>query len=232
MALGTACLFGAIAFGPLFVQGVIGKSATSSAFALTPLMLGAVSASIASGQWVARTGRYRINALLGPLVLGTGMLLLWRMDVGTTTGEVARNMAITGCGLGLMNQIFIVAAQNAVPSRVLGTVTALLQFTRAMGTALGVAIFGAIINQGLPPGILSHGRLVHQLSAGGRATLASAFHPAFLFGAAACLAVFVIVFFGLEEHPLRGSIEDSVTNEAGVGVGLTAAQVGEVRNPE
>jgi EmrB/QacA subfamily drug resistance transporter len=209
MALGTACLFGSIAFGPLFVQGVIGTSATSSGFALTPLMLGAVTGSIASGQWVARTGRYRINALLGPVVLGTGMLLSWRMGTGTTTAEVARNMAITGIGLGLMNQVFIVAAQNAVPTKALGTVTALLQFSRAMGTALGVTIFGTIINQNLPSGILQQGRLVHQLSNRERGELASAFHPAFLFGVLVCVTLFLVVLFGLEERPLRGTVEDS-----------------------
>ena len=209
MGLGTACLFGSIAFGPLFVQGVIGTTATSSGFALTPLMLGAVIGSIASGQWVARTGRYRINALMGPVVLGTGMLLSWRMGTGTTTPEVARNMAITGIGLGLMNQVFIVAAQNAVPTRVLGTVTALLQFSRAMGTALGVTIFGTLINQSLPQGILEHGQLVHQLSPHEQSELASAFHPAFLFGVATCVTLFFVVFFGLEERPLRGTVDDS-----------------------
>jgi hypothetical protein len=231
--LGALCMFGVIAFVPLFVQGVIGTSATSSAYALTPFMLGIVVSAIASGQWVARTGRYRMNALLGPVVLGTGMFLLWRMDVGTSTGEVARNMAISGCGLGLMNQVFVVTSQNAVPMRMLGAVTALLQFCRAMGTTLGVTVFGTIINQSLPPGILAHGTLVHQLSADGRATLASAFHPAFLLALVACLGVFLVVFFGLKEQPLRGTVDDSAASDIGTatGTGVQAPQIGDVRSP-
>src|SRR5712691_13514251 len=83
VALVGRAMLGTIAFVPLFVQGVIGTSATSSGVVLTPLMLGAVGMSMLSGQWVSRTGRYRLLALGGPVVLGAGMLLLWRMGVDT-----------------------------------------------------------------------------------------------------------------------------------------------------
>ena len=73
MALVGAAMFGTISFVPLFVQGVIGTSATSSGVVLTPLIVGAVTTSFISGQIVSRTGRYRPNLLIGPLVLGLGM---------------------------------------------------------------------------------------------------------------------------------------------------------------
>ena len=92
MALVGMAMFGTISYVPLFVQGVIGTSATSSGVVLTPLMLGAVTTSLLTGQLVSRTGRYRWNAILGPLVLTVGMLLLWRMGIATTNGEAARNM--------------------------------------------------------------------------------------------------------------------------------------------
>ena len=72
MVLVGAAMFGTISFVPLFVQGVIGTSATSSGVVLTPLMLGAVTTSFLSGQVVSRTGRYRPNTLIGPIVLGIG----------------------------------------------------------------------------------------------------------------------------------------------------------------
>ena len=81
MALVGMAMFGTISYVPLFVQGVIGTSATSSGVVLTPLMLGAVTTSLLTGQLVSRTGRYRWNAILGPVVLTAGMVLLWRMDV-------------------------------------------------------------------------------------------------------------------------------------------------------
>src|SRR5207253_8612543 len=92
-------MFGTIAFVPLFVQGVIGTSATSSGVVLTPFMLGAVTTSVLSGQIVSRTGRYRPNTLIGPVVLGIGLFLLSQMNVHTTNGEAARNMVIAGIGL-------------------------------------------------------------------------------------------------------------------------------------
>ena len=92
MALVGMAMFGTISYVPLFVQGVIGTSATSSGVVLTPLMLGAVTTSILTGQLISRTGRYRWNVVLGPLVLTAGMLLLWQMDVTTTNGQAARNM--------------------------------------------------------------------------------------------------------------------------------------------
>ena len=114
MALIGMAMFGTIAYVPLFVQGVIGTSATSSGVVLTPLMLGAVTTSFLAGQWVSRTGRYRPNALVGPLVLAFGMFLLWRMDVHTTNGEAARNMVVAGIGIGSMMQVFVISVQNAV----------------------------------------------------------------------------------------------------------------------
>src|ERR671936_2813597 len=123
MALVGMAMFGTISFVPLFVQGVIGTSATSSGVVLTPLMLGAVGTSILSGQIVSRTGRYRPNTIVGPLVLGAGALLLWRMGVHTTNGEAARNMVIAGIGLGMMMQIFVLSVQNSVPRRAMGTAT-------------------------------------------------------------------------------------------------------------
>src|ERR671931_2072437 len=108
-------MFGTISFVPLFVQGVIGTSATSSGVVLTPLLLGAVTASFVSGQWVSRSGRTRPNAIAGPIVLTAGMVLLWRMNVHTTNGEAARDMVVAGIGLGLMLQVFVLSVQNAVP---------------------------------------------------------------------------------------------------------------------
>jgi len=102
MALVGMAMFGTITYVPLFVQGVIGTSATSSGVVLTPLMLGAVTTSLLTGQLVSRTGRYRWNAVLGPVVLTAGMLLLWRMDTSTTNAEAARNMVVAGIGIGFL----------------------------------------------------------------------------------------------------------------------------------
>jgi EmrB/QacA subfamily drug resistance transporter len=208
MGLVGAAMFGTISFVPLFVQGVIGTSATSSGIVLTPLMLGAVTTSFLSGQIVSRTGRYRPNTLLGPLILGAGALLLWRMGVRTTNGQAARNMVIAGIGLGMMMQIFVLSVQNSVTRAAMGTATALTQFSRSIGATLGVTLMGVIINQGLPASVRAQGTAIHRLPQAGRLALANALHPAFLSAAVACGLVFVISLLWVREVPLARGLEN------------------------
>jgi EmrB/QacA subfamily drug resistance transporter len=209
MALVGMAMFGTISFVPLFVQGVIGTSATSSGVVLTPLMLGAVITSAVSGQIVSRTGRYRPNTLIGPVLLGIGELLLWRMDVHSTNAEAARNMVIAGIGLGMMMQIFVLSIQNSVERREMGSATALSQFSRSIGATLGVTLMGVIVNQRLPAGASLEGATIHRLPPAGREALANALHPAFLLAAALCAAVFVISLLWVREVPLRPGLEDA-----------------------
>jgi EmrB/QacA subfamily drug resistance transporter len=209
MGLVGAAMFGTISFVPLFVQGVIGTSATSSGVVLTPLMLGAVTTSFLSGQIVSRTGRYRPNTLIGPLVLGLGELLLWRMGVNTTNAEAARNMVIAGVGLGMMMQIFVLSVQNSVPRAQMGSATALTQFSRSIGATLGVTVMGVIVNQQLPPQVSAHGAVIHRLPAAGRIALADALHPAFLLAAVLCGLVFLISLLWVREVPLRHGLEEA-----------------------
>jgi EmrB/QacA subfamily drug resistance transporter len=223
MGLVGMAMFGTITFVPLFVQGVIGTSATSSGVVLTPLMLGAVATSFLSGQWVSRSGRYKPNALLGPPVLAAGLILLWRMDVHTTNGEAARNMVITGIGLGLMMQVFILSVQNSVPSRHIGSATALTQFARSIGSTLGITIMGVIVNQGLPASVRGHQESLHRLPEHARAALADALHPAFLSAAFLCVIVFALVVFGIKEVPLRKDFDETAL-AAGLGEGGGAGE--------
>jgi predicted MFS family arabinose efflux permease len=208
MGLVGAAMFGTISFVPLFVQGVIGTSATSSGVVLTPLLLGAVTTSFLSGQIVSRTGRYRPNTLIGPVVLGIGELLLWRMGVSTTNAEAARNMVIAGIGLGMMMQIFVLSVQNSVSRAQMGSATALTQFSRSIGATLGVTLMGVIVNQRLPPSVNTQGAVIHRLPAAGRVALANALHPAFLLAAVLCGLVFLISLLWVREVPLRHELEE------------------------
>ena len=208
MGLVGAAMFGTISFVPLFVQGVIGTSATSSGVVLTPFLLGAVTTSFISGQIVSRTGRYRPNTLIGPVVLGIGLLLLSRMNVRTTNAEAARNMVIAGVGLGMMMQIFVLSVQNSVPRRSMGTATALTQFSRSIGATLGVTLMGVIVNQQLPANVRGEDTVIHRLPAAGRLALANALQPAFLAAAGLCAVVFVISLLWVREVPLRRGVEE------------------------
>jgi MFS family permease len=191
---------------------------------LTPLMLGAVGTSMLTGQLVSRTGRYRWNAIIGPLILTAGMLLLWRMTVTTTNGQAARNMVVAGIGIGSMMQVFVLSVQNAVPRQHIGSATALTQFSRQIGATIGVTVIGAIVNHGLPPGVSGgEGVGVHRLPLRSREGLAAAIHPAFLVAALVAFAVWLIAVIFVKEQALRRSLDEIAPAEAAAGTPATAA---------
>jgi MFS family permease len=208
LALLGMTILGTIVYVPLFVQGVLDRSATSSGVIVVPFMLSAVCASVASGWWVSRTGRYKVNAVVGLAVLASGLLLVWRMDEATGGGEVARNAVVAGLGVGLAMQVLIVAVQNTVALETMGSATALVHFSRSIGGTLGVTVMGAIATRDLRGDPDVRGPLPEHLPLFVRHELAVAVHPAFLFAACVCLAALVLVVFGLREEPLRRSVEE------------------------
>jgi EmrB/QacA subfamily drug resistance transporter len=145
-ALQSAAMFGAIMFLPLFVQGVLGKSATNSGVILMPLMLGAIVTSIGAGQILSRTGKYKVIVIIGFVLSAAGAWLLSRMDLTTTWSTLTRDMVLMGLGLGVAMSAFTVIVQNEYPSHRLGEVTAGLQFFRSIGSTVGLAVFGTILN--------------------------------------------------------------------------------------
>ena len=145
-ALQSAGMFGAIMFLPLFVQGVMGKTATNSGIILMPLMLGAMATSIISGQYLSRTGRYKAPVVLGFAMVVLGMFLMSRMGVNVSTATLSRNMVIVGIGLGVGMSAFTIIVQNQFETSRLGEVTAGLQFFRQLGSTMGLAIFGTVMN--------------------------------------------------------------------------------------
>lgn len=138
-------MFGVTMYLPLFVQGVMGTSATNSGAVLTPMMLGFMVSSIVGGQLLSRTGRYKIIAIVGFAIASFGMFMLSRMDINATEWLVIRNMIIVGLGLGAMMSLFTIVVQNAFPFKFLGTVTANLSFFRSIGGTISVAVLGSVM---------------------------------------------------------------------------------------
>jgi EmrB/QacA subfamily drug resistance transporter len=139
-------MFGAIINLPLFIQGVQGQSATSSGNAILPLMFGSIVFSIISGQIVSRTGKYRILAIVGQIIIAFGMFLLSTMTMDIPTWQTAIYMVIMGIGLGIAQPLYTLIVQNAFPQSRLGVVTSATTFFRSIGGTIGVALFGTIVN--------------------------------------------------------------------------------------
>ena len=149
-------MFGAIIFIPLFFQGVLGTSATSSGSFLTPMMLGAVVASVISGQALSRLGgHYRLQAMLGIAVTGLGIWLMSQMTPATSQGEAVVNIVIMGLGLGVTLPLYTLAVQNTVPPAMLGAATSSVQFFRSIGGVLGLAVLGSVLTNRFSSGLLN-----------------------------------------------------------------------------
>jgi EmrB/QacA subfamily drug resistance transporter len=196
-AIGAAA-FGAITFIPLFIQGVLRESATSAGTVLTPLMLSWIAASMVAGQIASRTGRTRPVLLAGPPFMLAGFALLATMGADATTGDVVRNVAVLGVGIGLMMQTLVLVVQNAAPRELMGAATASAQFARWVGSSVGVALMGAVVASRLGNPTLSEAS---------PAALADALHPAFALGLAIATIAFVAVFL-LPDTKLRRHFDD------------------------
>lgn len=139
--------FSCVTFVPLFLQGVLGASATLSGNMLTPMMLGSVAGSIVSGQILSRAGgHYKIQAGIGFAVIGTGLFFLSRMTTDTTYTHATINMILVGLGGGIIMPLHLIAVQNAVPYSILGSATAALNLVRSLGGIFGLAVYGSIMN--------------------------------------------------------------------------------------
>lgn len=138
-------MFGVIIYLPLFMQGVLGVSATRSGNLLTPLMMGAVVGSFVSGQTVSRSGKYKSVAVTGSVLIAAGMILFARMNDLTAPGYVAFGMVVAGLGMGLVQPVYTIAVQNVAPHRQMGAATSSTIFFRSIGSTVGVAAFGSVM---------------------------------------------------------------------------------------
>ncbi len=141
--------YGVIIFVPLYLQVVNGATPTRSGLLLTPLILGLIVGSVGSGRLITRWGRYKVLPVTGMAVATFGLYLLSRFDAHTGRLTQSLYMAVVGLGIGLVLQVLVLAVQNSVDQRDLGTAASANTFFRSMGGAFGVAIFGSIFNSRL-----------------------------------------------------------------------------------
>ena len=148
-------MFGSVSYIPLFVQSVIGTSATNSGLVTMPMMLTMAITSTAVGQMLSRTGRYRILLIVGLVIMTVGMYMLAQMNVHSNRGEATRDMIVVGIGLGFTMPIMFLVALNTVSHEMLGVTTSTIQFMRSVGATLGVALMGSLLNGRLQSELVS-----------------------------------------------------------------------------
>ena len=146
--------FGAVLFLPLWYQVVNGSTATESGYQLLPLLGGLIISSIASGQIVSRSGRYKWLTVGALVVLSIGLLLLTNLRAETPPPMLWLWQFITGLGVGPTFAVFTIIVQNAVPWNQLGVATSNLTFFRQIGGTVGLSlawtIFGSTLRTEAP----------------------------------------------------------------------------------
>jgi EmrB/QacA subfamily drug resistance transporter len=201
-------LFGSISFIPLFVQAVMGTSATQAGITITPMLLGWVTASIIGTRLLLRIG-YRKLGLIGTATFTVGAFLMSRAGMNSSQISLMIFVTLMGIGMGLSIPAFLIAVQTSVQRRQLGTATSTLQFSRSIGGTLGVSVMGAALSARLASNLIASHldlELVRQLldplpgsdvviAEGARVAMADAIHLVFVIAfVAAALAMVTVLF--------------------------------------
>jgi MFS family permease len=136
--------FGAAVFLPQWFQFVKGVSPTDSGLQSLALLAGLIFSSIAAGQIVARTGRYKAIVLGSMAIMAVGLVLMTQIRADTDLPILWIWMFITGLGIGPTLSVFTIIVQNAVPFQKLGVATSNLTFFRQIGGSIGLALLGTV----------------------------------------------------------------------------------------
>jgi MFS family permease len=140
-----AVLLGLTSYVPTFLEGALSTSPILAGLALAALTLGWPISASQSGRLYLRMG-FRTTGLIGisVSVVGTAVLALTASTPNVLL--VAGSCFIVGLGLGLVATPTLIAAQSSVQWNERGVVTGTNLFARSIGSALGVAVFGAVAN--------------------------------------------------------------------------------------
>lgn len=190
--LGAITLAGTV-YIPVFLQLVQGMGPGISGLYLTPLMFSMIVAAILSGQIISKTGTYKKLAILSFATGAFGMFLLSTLTPGTNNLEIITYEIITGVGAGLAMPIFMIAAQNAVSKRDLGVVTSSSMYFEQLGSVVGLAILGTIVNITLNSNIQNTVNVASPL-------LVTALHNVFIAALIMNIAGFIICLFLKDVH--------------------------------
>ncbi|PSL27698.1 EmrB/QacA subfamily drug resistance transporter [Planomicrobium soli] len=141
-------VIGVTSYLPTYVTGVMEQPATIAGFTLTAMSIGWPVAAFFSGRLLIKIGYFR-TTLAGCvfLVIGTMLFVFMRPEFGPFWAAISS--FFVGVGMGLTSTAFIVSIQAAVAYEQRGSATASFMFMRNLGSTMGVALLGSILNTSL-----------------------------------------------------------------------------------
>lgn len=154
LAISIALLFGGAFLGSIiyltqFNQQVFGATPTQSGLMILPLVAGLMLSSIGSGQLVARTGKYKLQTIIGAGLATIGMFSFVSLTPESSYVHEALLMVGVGLGFGVMMPVINLIVQSEFSARQLGAATSSSQLFRGLGSTIGVAVFGGLLTSGI-----------------------------------------------------------------------------------
>jgi Na+/melibiose symporter-like transporter len=207
---GMFAFIGATVYLPVYFEYYLGLDPTASGSGLIALMVGSVIGANIASRLMPRVTHYKRAGYFG-LTLATAVFAaLSALASHLNFASIEVLVFLLGVGVGPLFSTATVAVQNAVDPRDMGVATGTMAFLRTLGSAIGVAVFGAVI--------AAHGVVAREGAAPVSAALSAdrageAFRVAFL-GMAIASAIALAFFAFMEERPLRGPGTRAATVEA------------------
>ena len=138
-------MFGGMAGLPLYTQIAKGMSPTASGLSMLPMTFGIIAMAGVSARVIHQTGRYRMFPIVGTALLVIAGLYLSTLQAADPLWHLFIGAGVFGLGLGGVMQPNMLAVQNAVEPRDMGTGSASVMFFRQIGGSLGTAVFLSIL---------------------------------------------------------------------------------------
>ncbi|MGE0880669.1 MAG: MDR family MFS transporter [Acidimicrobiia bacterium] len=142
----SVVLIGLSVYLPLLFQMVLGLSPGASGTVVAPGMLSSMIVAILVGRYIGRTGRYKIIPILAFAMMGVAMVLFTTTSIHTSQITIMCFQAVFGLSFGAGQQVLMLAVQNTVDHRHLGVATSAANLFRSLGSVVGTAVFGIIVN--------------------------------------------------------------------------------------
>lgn len=147
--ISSLSVIGSTIFIPNFFQVVYGMSAKASGAAIMPFLLLWTIFSLATGRYLAATGRYRALPPVGLVLAALALFGLALVTAASPLWLAIGYVGLLGIGAAPVFNVMLVGMQNAVDRADLGAATSANGFVRALGSAFGVTLFGAMLSVGV-----------------------------------------------------------------------------------
>ncbi|WP_144663256.1 MDR family MFS transporter [Paenarthrobacter nicotinovorans] len=230
VAVGIA-MFGSSTFLGQYFQVARGATPTEAGLLTLPMIAGNLVGSVASGVLISRFGKWKRFLIAGSVLLIGGLAFAGTMDHTTELWIVAIYTGVFGLGLGMLMQNLVLAVQNTVQAKDIGTASASVAFFRSVGGAIGVSVLGAVMSNHVKDlaveGLAAAGIPVQGGSSGAsmdladmpapiadimRAAYGDATAQIFLISAVISVVALLAVLF-IKERPLRRTVDAAPEKE-------------------